>query len=233
MLPATLNIKKEMMTKKKKSSEEPVKEEADENPQILLLNSPNDQSITEKLRTLNLYGEIDETTAGELCFSLLALMELGYREDPTDPEDPESETVASYDPVKLIISTHGGSASEMFSIYDTMRIVREQCDIQTLGLGKVMSAGVLLLAAGTKGQRAIGKNCRVMMHSVIGASYGSIHNLENEMEEIRWMQDRHVECLIEETNMTKRQIKKMLSKKMNIYLTAEEAVKLGIADKIV
>ena len=221
------------MKKKKLSEEETVKQEEEESPQILLLNSPSEQNITEKLRTLNLYGEIDETAAGELCFGLMALKELGYREDPVDPENPESEIVTSYDPIKLIISAHGGSASEMFSIYDTMRVVREQCEIQTFGLGKVMSAGVLLLAAGTKGQRAIGKNCRVMMHSVIGASYGSIHNLENEMEEIRWMQDQHVKCLIEETNMTKRQIKKMLSKKMNVYLTAEEAVKLGIADKIV
>lgn len=220
--------------KKKKSSEEPLEEKKDaENSQILLLNSPNEQSITEKLRTLSLYGEVDETMAGELCFGLLALKEMGYQENPTDPDDPESEVVVSYDPIKLIISTHGGSASEMFSIYDTMRAVREQCDILTFGLGKVMSAGVLLLAAGTRGQRAIGKNCRVMMHSVVGANYGSIHNLENEMEEIRWMQDRHVECLIEETKMTKRQIKKMLSKQMNVYLTAEEAVKLGIADKIV
>ena len=96
-----------------------------------------------------------------------------------------------------------------------------------------MSAGALLLAAGTKGERMIGKNCRVMLHSVIGASHGALHNLENEMEEIRVLQEQHIDCLVEETKMTKRYLKKLLNRKINIYLTAEESVKLGIADKVI
>ena len=71
------------------------------------------------------------------------------------------------------------------------------------------------------------------MHAVAGASYGSIHNLENEMDEIKWLQEQHTKCLIEETTMTRKQIKRMLAKRMNVYLTAEEAIKLGIADEIV
>ena len=121
----------------------------------------------------------------------------------------------------------------MFAIYDTMRMIRQECEIHTFGLGKVMSAGVLLLAAGTKGKRKIGKNCRVMLHSVIGGSHGSIHNLENEMEEIRFLQEQHIRCLIEETDMTKRYLNKLLNRKMNVYLTAEQAVELGIADEVV
>ena len=121
----------------------------------------------------------------------------------------------------------------MRRFYDTMRMIRQECEIHTFGLGKVMSAGVLLLAAGTKGKRKIGKNCRVMLHSVIGGSHGSIHNLENEMEEIRFLQEQHIKCLIEETDMTKRYLNKLLNRKMNVYLTAEEAVELGIADEVV
>jgi ATP-dependent Clp protease protease subunit len=96
-----------------------------------------------------------------------------------------------------------------------------------------MSAGVLLLAAGTKGHRKISKNCRVMIHSVIGASHGELHNLVNEMEEIQKLQETYIDCLIKETKMTKRQLKKMLQRKVNVYLTAEKAIELGIADIIV
>ena len=96
-----------------------------------------------------------------------------------------------------------------------------------------MSAGVLLLAAGTKGQRRIGANCRVMIHSVIGGSHGAIHDLENEMEEIKWMQERYIKILAQETKMTERYIKSLLKKKINVYLDAEKAVELGIADIIV
>ena len=34
---------------------------------------------------------------------------------------------------------------DMFAIYDTMRMVKEDCEIHTIGMGKVMSAGVMLL----------------------------------------------------------------------------------------
>ena len=121
----------------------------------------------------------------------------------------------------------------MFALYDVMRLTREKCDIITFGLGKVMSAGVLLLAAGTKGKRKIGKNCRVMIHSVIGGTSGSFHNLENEMEEMRYMQEAYLRALSDESNLSVAQLKRMINRKVNVYLSAEEAVKMGIADIIV
>ena len=136
--------------------------------------------------------------------------------------------------IDFIVSTYGGEASEAFALYDIMRVVRKDCDIATFGLGKVMSGGVLILAAGTKGKRKIGKNCRLMVHSVVGTSHGSLYSLENEMEEVRWIQDRFINALAKETNMTVKYIKEdLFGKKMNVYLSAEEAVELGIADEII
>ena len=152
---------------------------------------------------------------------------------PIDENDPESELAEVIPPVEMLISTPGGSADDMFAIYDVMRVVREKCDIITYGIGKVMSAGVLLLAAGTKGQRKIGKHCRVMIHSVVAGSAGSFHSLENEMDEIRNTQEAYIKALAKETKMTPSKIKKLVGKKVNIYLSAEEAVELGIADIIV
>jgi ATP-dependent Clp protease protease subunit len=114
-----------------------------------------------------------------------------------------------------------------------MRMVRKDCEIHTVGIGKVMSAGVLLLAAGTKGKRKIGKNCRVMIHSVLAGSEGPLHNLENEMNEIRWTQERYIKALIEESKLTQTTMNKLLQKHVNIYLSAEEAVKYGLADEVV
>ncbi len=199
--------------------------------QFLLLNDVNAEPA--KLRMIGLYGEVDEERAAETTFSLMALRDLGQKQELQDPDDPESELETTYDPFDFIVSTWGGSAADMFSIYDTMRMVRDDCEISTLGLGKVMSAGVLLLAAGTKGKRRIGKNCRVMLHGVSAGQHGNISDLENEMAEAKWTQERLIACLSEETKMTKRHIKKLLAKRMNVYLTAEEALELGIADEIV
>ena len=135
-------------------------------------------------------------------------------------------------PIEFYISTYGGQATEMFSVYDVMRIVRERVPIHTYGVGKVMSAGVLLLAAGTKGERRIGKSCRVMIHGVVGGQQGHIADIENEFSETKLTQKMYVESLVEETKMTKKYIKKLIDRKTNVYFDAKEAVKLGIADII-
>jgi ATP-dependent Clp protease protease subunit len=121
----------------------------------------------------------------------------------------------------------------MFALYDIMRLTKTKCDIETFGLGKVMSAGVLILAAGTKGKRKIGKNCRVMIHNVMAGSVGSLHNLENEIKEIKYIQQSYISALSEESGMPVKKLQKLLNRKVNVYLSAEEAVNLGIADIIV
>lgn len=185
-----------------------------------------------KIRTIGLIGDVTEEKASDVIYGLLALRESGIRQELKDPLDPNSEIIVTCEPMEMIVSTYGGSAMDMFGIHDMMREVREDCEIHTVGVGKVMSAGVLILASGTKGKRRIGKNCRVMIHSVIGGTHGPMHNLENEMDEIRWIQEKYIETLVAETDMTKRMVKKMLDRKVNIYLTAEQAVEYGIADEV-
>lgn len=182
-----------------------------------------------RMRTIGLIGDVDEEKASDVIYALLTLKQIGEREET----DSKGKAKTVFDPIEMYISTHGGSASDMFAIYDVMRMIKKECQIETVGIGKVMSAGVLLLAAGTKGKRKIGKNCRVMIHSVLGGNEGPLHNLENELAEIRWTQDRYVKALIEETKLTQATMNKLLQKHVNIYLSAEEAVKYGIADEVI
>ncbi len=136
-------------------------------------------------------------------------------------------------PIDFVMCTGGGNAADMFAIYDVMRMVREDCDINTFGLGKVMSAGVLLLAAGTKGKRKIGRHCRVMIHSVQAGTVGSSHEVKNELREIGQTEEQYIKSLASETKMTEKMIRDFMDEKVNIYLSSEEAVEYGIADIIV
>jgi len=179
-----------------------------------ILNPAND------VRTIALFGDVDEDKAGDLCMGLLLLTDFSQKEAP-------------YDPITLYISTYGGSADEMFSIYDMMSVTKSKCEIETVGLGKVMSAGTLLLAAGTKGKRKIGRHCRVMIHAVAAGSSGELHDIENEIKSIKHIQELYINALSKETHMTKRTIQKLLDRKVNVYLTADEAVEYGIADEII
>ena len=185
-----------------------------------------------KLRTIGIMGEINEEVASETIYGLLSMQNSATHYEPIEPDNPDSDLKEIVKPMDLVISTPGGNADDMFAIYDTMRSIRNNVPIHTKGLGKVMSAGVVILAAGTKGERSIGKNCRVMLHSVIGGHVGPMHQLDNEMEEIRNIQDQYISVLAEETKMTKRYLRSLMKKKVNVYLSAVEAVDLGIADKI-
>ena len=186
------------------------------------LMSPGAAPLPEPPPLIGLFCDVVDEKVAELVHALLTLNEMNK---PIDAEKRK--------PIEFYISTYGGSADDMFSLYDVMREVRETTEIHTVGSGKVMSAGVLLLAAGTKGKRRIGQNCRVMIHSVIAGSHGSLHNLLNEMEAVEQLQQMYIDSLVAETKMTKKQLKKMLERKVNVYLSAEEAVELGIADIIV
>lgn len=171
-------------------------------------------------RSIMFVGEVNEERAADLISALLVL---------SQTKEPDAERA---EPIKLYVSTYGGSADEMFGIYDVVNFCKKFCDIETIGLGKVMSAGTLMLASGTKGKRKIGKHCRVMIHAVNGGQVGDIHNLQNELEQTVSLQDSYIQALSHETNMTKRQIQTLINRKVNVYLTAEEAIEKGLADEI-
>ena len=189
---------------------------------IVLLDPSEIHGAEPEMRLIGLFCEVIDEKVAELAQALLYLNESnrGLSDDKKKP-------------VEFYISTYGGNADDMFALYDIMRQVETETEIHTIGMGKVMSAGVLLLAAGTKVKRRIGKNCRVMIHSVVAGSHGNLHNLLNEMEAVEHLQKTYINCLVKETNMTKKDIKNMLERKVNVYLSAEEAVELGIADIIV
>jgi len=216
--------------RKKKAKPVPIEEQASDEPTeeekeaaaALMAALTGGGGDDKDLRSILMYGDVNEDRAAEMIVGIISLSE----QEPKEGKE-------RLDDMKIYISTYGGSADDMMSIYDIMRLAKQKCDIETIGMGKVMSAGTLLLASGTKGKRKIMKNCRVMIHAVSAGSVGAIHNLQNEMEEIQAIQDAYIRCLVSETDLTKRQLKKMLDQKVNVYLTAEEAVEYGLADEVI
>jgi len=182
-------------------------------------------------KTLGVYGEIDEDRS-KVAVSLLYLVKKTAQTEK-EVQEKEDEEHEPPEPVDFLISTEGGDVQEMFSIYDCMRDVQKDCEIHTFGVGKVMSAGILLLAAGTKGKRRVGKHCRLMMHSVQGGHFGSIKELETDIREVRWYQDQFIKSIVEETNLDRREIKNIFRRKTDTYFDAEQAVEWGIADEVV
>ena len=172
-------------------------------------------------RNIPIVGEIDEEKLTEIMMYINLLAGDIFEEPPEERK-----------PINLYVSTYGGSADDMFAIYDMVRKARERTVVRTIAMGKVMSAGLLVMASGTPGERYIGRNCRLMLHNVVSGGTGELPILENEIKEIKRMQQAYSNALLQETNLTSAQLKRLFNRKVNVYLNAEEAVKHGFADKI-
>ncbi len=180
---------------------------------ISLLTGGAPPPTNQEQRLVMLHGEVNESSTAQIIGQLLWLAGI-------DQERP----------IHLVISTYGGSVDEMFSIYDTIKYV--PCPVHTLALGKVMSAGVLLLAAGTKGERLIGKSSRIMMHGLRGGAEGSVFEVMNSANEQQRQFDQVVEALASETRMSDRRVRQIMTMRHDHYVTAQDAIKMGIADRI-
>ncbi len=187
-----------------------------------LLFLPSLTDSAEESRTIHLYGEVSE----ENCKNLIsALYYLKTTSKPADDED--------IPPIDVLISTEGGSVQEMFSVYDSVRDLRKEVEITTYGIGKVMSAGILLLACGTNGSRKVGRNCRLMLHSVSGGQFGSLKELEVDLREVRWYENQFIKSLANESKLKESEIKEIFDRKTDTYFDAEQALEWGIVDEIV
>ena len=229
----TQRITSQPLRKKKKKEKE--KQKNNDDNQIVIINNIQPPTSPEpELRTINLYGDITEQKGADVVAGLLYLENSSHTVVLENPADPDSREIVAARSISMIVSTHGGVASDMFSILDVMDMVKERtCDIETFGIGKVMSAGVPILAAGTKGRRKVGRNCRIMLHNVMAGTGGTIFSMENELEEIKWIQERYIETLASYTKLTPTKIKKLLKTQKDVYISAEEAIKMGIADEII
>ena len=229
-------------TKKKSGKEKEITEEEKPPLSVVDLADLSDDEIMElvprlsrkelddvKPRSINFCGDLSEEAAMQIMSSLIYL----DRNNEKILVDEETNThYISVMPIEFYISTFGGNAADMFGIHDLMLCIRKDTPIQTVGLSKVMSAGVLLLASGTEGERYIGRNTRLMIHSLRAGHSGPMHELETEYEETKWLQTQYVEALSAATNMSKAYIRKLMGRKSNVYINAEEAIEFGIADKL-
>ena len=174
---------------------------------------------------LGLVGEITESAAQQLALMLLAFNGGGIQR-PEPPEEKEED-------IEFFISSAGGSLSEMFTVYDLMELVKDRRDIATFGYGKIASAAVPLLAAGTKGKRYIAKHARVMLHHCSSNVSGPHPNVRANYNEVKTMEDMMVNVLAEHTNLSAGEIYNIFSKNTDEYFSAEEALEMGIVDQII
>lgn len=131
--------------------------------------------------------------------------------------------------IKLYINSPGGSVTSALAIYDTMQHVKP--DVQTICIGMAASAASVLLAAGTKGKRLVLPNAEVMIHQVLGGVEGQATDIDIHARHILKTRDRLNKILAEHTGQKLAKIERDTDR--DYFMTAEEARRYGIVDKVI
>ena len=164
-----------------------------------------------KERVVFLVGPVTEITANLIVAQLLFL----------ESENPDKD-------IFFYINSPGGSVSAGLAIYDTMQFIKP--DVSTLCVGQAASMGALLLAAGDAGKRFCLPNSRVMIHQPMGGFQGQATDIEIHAKEILYLRGRLNEILAKHTGKPIEVIAHDTER--DFFMGAEEAVKYGIADKV-
>jgi ATP-dependent Clp protease protease subunit len=164
-----------------------------------------------KDRIVFLDGEINDLTADLVIAQLLFL----------DGQDTEKD-------VSLYVNSPGGSVMAGLAIYDTMQ--HTKCDIQTICVGQAASMGALILTAGTPGKRMVLPSSRVLIHQPWGGAQGQARDIGIQAREILRLKKLTIDYFAKHTGKSNEDISRDMER--DFYMSAEDAVAYGIADKI-
>jgi ATP-dependent Clp protease protease subunit len=157
-------------------------------------------------------GVIDDDTANIVIAQLLFLQSEDSKKD-----------------VHLYINSPGGSVSAALAILDTMNHIKN--DVSTVCIGMAASAAALLLSAGKKGKRFSLPNSEIMIHQPMGGAQGQATDIEITAKQIVKLKTKLNKLMADNTGKSISQVEKDADR--DYYMSAEEAKKYGIIDKVI
>ena len=130
----------------------------------------------------------------------------------------------------LMICSDGGSVSDAFALIDVMKA--SAIPIKTVGLGCIASCGLLMFMAGARGSRVLTPNTSILSHQYSWGSGGKAHELFSITKEFNLTHARMIEHYKDCTGLDEDIIKQKLLPPSDVWLSAEEALELGLCDYI-
>jgi ATP-dependent Clp protease, protease subunit len=162
-------------------------------------------------RIILLAEDFNDTMASIIVAQLLYLQS----------EDPNKD-------ITMYINSPGGSITSMWSIIDTMNLIKP--DVSTVCIGMAASAASLTLANGAKGKRFILPHAEVMIHQPSGGTQGQASDIEITAKHIMKSKDMLHKFMSDKTGQPVKKLEKDMDR--DTFLDATEALEYGIVDKI-
>ncbi len=131
--------------------------------------------------------------------------------------------------INLYINSPGGSVYDGLAIYDTMNFIKP--DVATFGIGLQASMAAVLLASGAKGKRYMLPHAKTMIHQPRGGTEGVMTDMEISLRE--GLDIKKTLSTIMAHNTGQKLDKVTADMERDFWMSAEEAKKYGIIDKVV
>lgn len=131
--------------------------------------------------------------------------------------------------ITIYVNSPGGSVISMWSIIDTMNLIKP--DVSTVCVGMAASAASVILAAGKKGKRKILPHSQVMIHQPLGGTQGQISDMEIAIRHGLKTKKEMIEFMSKMTGQTEKKLEKDMDR--DNYMDAKTALEYGIVDKII
>ena len=162
-------------------------------------------------RIIFLSGEVTDESANSIVAQLIFL----------EAKDATKD-------ISLYINSPGGSVTAGMAIYDTMNYIK--CDVRTICIGMAASMGAFLLSSGAKGKRFALPNSEIMIHQPLGGAQGQATDVMIRAKLLQDVKERLTKILAKNTGQSYEQVYQDTDR--DNFMTAEDALKYGLIDKI-
>lgn len=172
-------------------------------------------------RIFYISDDIDHSSIGKMCFNLLFLLQ-------QDEKNEKEKRDFKREPISIYINSNGGDVYDMWGLIDI--IEKSKTPIHTYCTGYAMSAAFLIFLSGHK--RFAFRHSTFMYHQLYYHEFGRYKDAVEYRAEIDNTNKWFEEYVIERTKITQEYVDNVRDKKIDVYIHAEEALRLGIIESV-
>jgi len=132
-------------------------------------------------------------------------------------------------PIKIHIDSYGGAVYQCFGLLSVMD--NSKTPVHTIVTGCAMSCGFLIAIHGK--HRSAHKNATLMYHQVSSGMFGKAADMEEDIIEVRRLQEKIEDMTLSLTKITPKKIQKIYKTKKDWFMNSEEALRWGVIDEII
>ena len=191
------------------------------------------KQLEPKEKVITFFGEIKSTTVEATIKEIVKidLTDQAYTQQCAQwaIDNNLSPMAVALTPIELYLSTYGGGCYDGLALYDVIEASRTP--VEVVCMGKIMSMGIIV-ALGAKVRKGY-RNTTFMIHQVSGVSFGTLRDMEETVAEVSRINDMLFKVIKLKTKIPEERLNQVIQQKQDWFITAEEALELGILTEII